>query len=132
MTTVANDLPRATVALLLTSDVQGAAGTVDGTGIDTKDYEGMAIASLNAKVGTGTTPTLDVKIQESDTLGGTYTDVTGAAFAQVTDVAGTAGVQKIAIDISGTKRFIRARSVAGGTTPSFNRSCTLIAQKKYN
>ena len=47
---------------------------LDGTAIDMNDYEGDLVIILDVEA--GGTSTLDVKIQSSDTSGGSYTDVT--------------------------------------------------------
>jgi hypothetical protein len=62
--------------------VEYAIGEYSGAGVDTADQQ-VVIAFLAV----GECPvdaTLDAKIQESDEEAGTYTDVAGAAFAQVT------------------------------------------------
>ncbi len=103
--------------------------TLTGTGIDVLHYEGVALAVLNASAGTGTTPTLDVKLQHSDD-NSTYADVTGGAFTQVTDVAGTAGVQVKRVNVSDLKRYVRAIGTIAGTTPSFDFGVEFIGIKK--
>jgi hypothetical protein len=61
--------------------------------------------------GTFTTGTLDVKVQESDTSGGTYTDIAGAAFAQVTSTTDDS-IYVGTIKLEGSrKRFLRAVAV---------------------
>lgn len=102
--------------------------TANGTGVDMLDYEGSALVILDSAAGGGTSPTLDVKLQESDTSGGTYTDIAGAAFAQVT---GTASQQKLVIDASKAKRFVRAVATIGGTSPTFTCAVAFVALKKY-
>jgi len=62
----------------------------------------------------GTTPTLDVKIQESDSAGSGFTDVPGGAFAQIGAATGT-----YEIHIHWTKRYLRAYITLGGTTPNY-------------
>lgn len=100
---------------------QRATSTVTGTGIDTMGYND---AMITLEVGTvsGTTPTLDGKVQESDTLGGTYTDITGATFAQVTASNNT---QKIRL-VGRTKRYIRFVGTIAGTSPSFDLAANAI------
>lgn len=97
---------------------QTATTTVTGTGIDTMGYND---AMITLEVGTvsGTAPTLDGKIQESDTLGGTYTDITGAVFTQVTASNNTQKIRVGGLGVGGRKRFIRYVGTIGGTTPSF-------------
>jgi len=99
---------------------QTATSTVTGAAVDTLGYgEGVALLEVGAV--SGTTPTLDVKIQECDTSGGTYTDVPGATFTQVTAADNE---QKIKLDLkakSGSrKRYIKAVGTIAGTSPSFD------------
>ncbi len=114
MTHLLNALARA-VGLVLAAAAQRTS-TLTGTGIDVLDYEGVTLAVLNASAGTGTTPTLDVKLQHSDD-DSTYADVAGGTFTQVTDVAGTAGVQVLKVNVSDLKRYVRVIGTIAGTTP---------------
>jgi hypothetical protein len=55
-----------------------------------------------------------VKLTESDTSGGSYTDVSGGAFTTTT--ANTASLQKIFVNVTSLKRFVKVSiTVAGGT-----------------
>lgn len=101
--------------------------TFTGTGVDTLGYEGQMAAVQNVGVVSGTAPTLDGKLQSSDTVGGTYTDVPGATFTQVT---ATDNLQKISFDRRAAKRFIRYVGTIAGTTPSFTFGATLGGIKK--
>lgn len=123
---LAQDLVRATALTLLPALSRSA--DANGTGVDVSALEGHGIAILEAANVSGTTPTLDVKLQESDTSGGTYTDVAGAAFTQVTTVA---GIQTLAVEIQKTKKFVRAVFDVGGTSPVYTAGCYLVGQKKY-
>jgi len=72
----------------------------------------------------GTTPTLDIKTQESTTAAGTYTDIPGGAFAQQTasmaaSAASPAGGGPAIIAVRTTKDYVRIVKTVGGTTPSF-------------
>ena len=129
MTHLLNALAQA-VGLVLAPAAQRTT-TLTGTGIDVLDYEGVALAVLNASAGTGTTPTLDVKLQHSDD-DSTYADVTGGAFTQVTDVAGTAGVQVMKVNVSDLKRYVRVIGTIAGTTPSFEFGVEFIGIKKVS
>lgn|SRR3990167_1624923 len=90
--------------------------TANGTGVDIRDYTGRIEVTLDVGAVSGTTPTLDIKIQESDTSGGTYTDIAGAAFTQVT---ASNVIASIGVDIDAVKRYIRAVATIAGTSPSF-------------
>lgn len=117
MTHLLNSLAQA-VGLSLAAAARRTS-TLTGTGIDVLDYEGVALLVLNASAGTGTSPTLSVKLQHSDD-NSTFADVTGAAFTQVTDVAGTAGIQVLKINVPDLKRYLRVVGTIAGTTPSFD------------
>ena len=127
MTHLLNALAQA-VGLVLAAAAQRTS-TLTGTGIDVLDYEGVTLAVLNASAGTGTTPTLDVKLQHSDD-DSTYADVTGAAFTQVTDAAETAGVQVLKVNVSDLKRYVRVIGTIAGTTPSFEFGVEFVGIKK--
>lgn len=104
--------------------------TATGTGVDVTAYEGVAVAVLDTTDGTGTTPTLDVKLQSCDTVGGTYADITGATFTQVTDGSGSGGVEVIAFVVANAKAFVRAVATIAGSTPEFTLSVTFLGMKK--
>jgi len=127
MTHLLNALAQA-VGLVLAAAARRTS-TLTGTGIDVLDYEGVALVVLNASAGTGTSPTLDVKLQHSDD-DSTYADVTDGAFTQVTDVAGSAGVQVKRINVSDLKRYVRAIGTIAGTTPSFDFAVEFVGIKK--
>lgn len=101
--------------------------TGNGTGVDLQQYEGLVAIVLNSAAGTGTTPTLDVKIQDSAD-NSSFADVAGAAFAQVTNAAST---QKITINAESVRRYIRIVRTIGGTTPSFTFDVVALGLRKY-
>ncbi|HEX8184409.1 MAG TPA: hypothetical protein VF747_06650 [Blastocatellia bacterium] len=83
------------------------------------------VAFLSVTAGTGTTPTLDVKAQDSPDGGTTWFDLTGMSFAQVT---GSTSSQTV----YATRTFspkIRFVATIGGTTPSFTFSVHFISYK---
>jgi len=105
--------------------VSGArTANVTGSGVDISAYQGNLKIILDSAAGSGTSPTLDVKIQNSAD-GTTYTDVAGAAFAQVTT---TASLQSIRLDTRSVKKYIRAVGTIGGTSPSFNFAVLAVGQ----
>ena len=104
---------------------QTATATVTGTGIDCSGKEEVVYVLMVGAV-SGTSPTLDVKIQESATLGGTYTDITGATIAQVT----TATHQlHVGARVNTAKPFQRVLATIAGTTPSFLMSVAMLHAK---
>ncbi len=102
--------------------------TATSAAIDLKEYDGDVSLILSCAAGTGSSPTLDVKVQDSDASNGTYGDLSGAAFAQVTD---SASVQVITFVKDEAKRYIKIVQTVGGSTPSFTFSINAVALKKY-
>lgn len=60
----------------------------------------------------GTTPTLNVSLEESND-GSSWTAITGSAAAQLTAAGNTGG------NATPSKQYVRATSTVAGTTPSF-------------
>jgi len=109
--TIHNLGSKTTIIGLLRGDVVTATGL--GSAIDLLGYEGDIAVLLDAEAG-GASITYAVKLTESDTSGGTYTDVTGGGFTTTT--ANTASLQKIFVNVSNLKRFVKASvTVANGT-----------------
>src|SRR4051812_14456489 len=73
---------------------------------------GNAVAYLRVTAASGTTPTLDMKFQDSPD-GTNYQDVPSGAFTQKT----AAGSQRLVLSNIGP--FLRAVQTIGGTSPSF-------------
>lgn len=90
----------------------------NGAALDLMEFVGDYTVVLSSSAGGGTAPTLDVKLQDSDTSGGTFTDISGAAFTQVTGAA--ASTQKLRIKADAVKRFVRAVTTITGTSPTFD------------
>jgi hypothetical protein len=118
------DLIRANVVELVANAVRTS--TLTPTGIDISDYSGPAQIILQSSAKTaGTDPTLNVKVQECATVGGTYTDVVGAVFAEVTTADST---EMIAIKPDEQEPFMRVLCTIGGTsTPTFGFSVVMLA-----
>src|SRR4051812_876213 len=81
-----------------------ATASANGTGVDTQGYTD-AVVVLEVGTVSGTTPTLNVKVQESDD-NSTFSDVTGATFTQVT-ATGSSQVLRVAELNVGRKRYLR-------------------------
>lgn len=108
---IGNTRRATTLLTFIGNDV--TASTKTGSAVDLQDYEGDIALSLDAEAG-GSGITYAVKLTESDTSGGTYTDVSGAAFTTTT--ANTALVEQLVVNSDETKRFIKCVvTVAGGT-----------------
>jgi len=79
---------------------------------------------------TGSTGTIDIKLVECATTDGTYTDITGATFAQQTTSAtdGAAGVLTTVFIRNG--RYIKAVATTGGTSPNMIIGVSVFEQKR--
>jgi len=115
------------VSVLSLLDPADRGTSANGSAVDILDYEGQAAAILQSAAGTGTTPTLDVKIQDSADGSTGWADVTGAAFAQVTNAA---SAQVLKFNASAARRYIRAVATVGGTTPSFTCGVSFVGKKQ--
>jgi hypothetical protein len=128
----------ASIKSLVLSEVRALAvsatrtATLTGTGVQVDDFEGMAVATLHSAKGTANADNiLDVKLQECDTIGGTYADIAGAAFSTVLGTGGADVLADIPVDMTMAKKFIRVVGTVGGTTPSFVYGVTIRGFKKY-
>lgn len=108
---------------------QTATSTQTGTGVDTMGYNSAAV-TLEVGAVSGTTPTLDVKLQECATSGGTYTDISGATFTQVT-AANNSQVMRVEGLGTNRKRYIKAVATIAGTTPSFALKVDILLGRAY-
>jgi hypothetical protein len=104
---------------------QTSTSTVTGTGVDMIHADGRCFAVQHVGTVSGTSPTLDGKIQESDASGSGYADVAGATFTQVT---ASTNLQVIAFER--TKRYLRYVGTIAGTSPSFALAVQIGEQKK--
>lgn len=75
-----------------------------GSAVEVLGYKALVVFSSGTN---GAGGTVDVKIQECDTLAGTYTDWTGGAFTQVTTVNDNATYE---IEYTGSKKYIKVVS----------------------
>lgn len=96
--------------------------TANGIAIDLNDYDGPLVVLAASALGTGTTPTLAITLEDSDD-NSTFGAVTEYTSVAVTDAAAVANKQ--VIDTSALKRYVRAVVTIGGDTPSF--ACAVLA-----
>jgi len=82
----------------------------------------VLVCYLDVTAVSGTSPTLDVKIQESDD-GSTWTDIDGGSFSQFTST----GQEYKVMLMSRSKDRIRAVATIGGTSPSFTFKVEAVA-----
>jgi hypothetical protein len=124
--TIHNLGSKTTILGLLRGDVVTATGL--GSAIDLLGYEGDIAVLLDAEAG-GASITYAVKLTESDASDGTYTDVTGGGFTTTT--ANTASLQKIFVNVSNLKRFVKASVTVGGGTGAGAVAVIGLASAKY-
>lgn len=96
--------------------------TANGTGAYYGANRTFTFQLIIAGTVSGTTPTLDVKFQDSAD-GSSYTDI-GVAFPQQTTTMGTATGSLSAFPVASVRTkdgrpYLRIVKTAGGTTPSF-------------
>lgn len=103
------------------------ASTADSSALDLADYEGNVLVVLDATAqGSGITNAL--KITESDTSGGSYTDVSGGGF---TSVVNAASKQTLVLNSDKLKRFVKlSKTITGGTGTGYV-AVSVIGNKKY-
>lgn len=100
---------------------QAITTSTNGESVDRLGYLSAA-AVLDIGAVSGTSPTLDVKIQESDDES-TWTDVPGATFTQMTAADQR---EELGLELQTRKRYLRAVATPGGTSPNFQTSCIFI------
>lgn len=110
-----------TATLFATSTGVSVSANAVGASVDLSSNVGNIVSAIlvtgNAA---GTTPTLDVYLQESTDGSNNWTSVTGGAFTQVT---ASSNVQVIAV--KPTKRYLRSNGTTGGTSPVFETTCLI-------
>lgn len=100
------------------------------TGVDMRAYSGRCRALVDTKMVSGdATAGLAMKLKESATSGGSYTDVSGGAFASVTsaDVS-----QSIVFNKDNQMRYLKLnRVISGNGGPVYLLSGKIVCEKKY-
>lgn len=104
--------------------------SANGSAVDMRDYVGKVAFLLHSEAGSGTTPTQDVKLQDSADGSTDWQDITGATFSQITDAAGA--FESIGVLINGARRYVRAVATIAGTTPSFAAGVSAVGKKQNN
>lgn len=129
---MANLLPPQDELLRLTGSTGNAFETVTTTANGTGAYYGpdrtVQFWLIVAGAVAGTTPTLDVKFQDSAD-GSSYTDM-GVSFPQQTTTMNAAtgslsDFPSVAVKTKSTRPYLRVVKTAGGTTPSFGSVAVL-------
>jgi hypothetical protein len=104
--------------------------TADNTSaaVDVSDFQGVCQVILNSSATEAADNTSDVKLTHCDTSGGTYTDVAGGAFAQVTNAG--ASLQVLTLNADNLKQYVKVFNDLGGTTPAVTAGVLLIGTKQ--
>jgi len=100
--------------------------TVNGTGISVAELQDMVklILLVDSKSGAGRT--LDIEIEDGDTLGGAYASLSPpVTFAQV---GVTDAQEAIDLKIDSTRAFIRAALTIAGTSPVFHVGLAVLGR----
>lgn len=107
-------------------------GDGNGTGVDLQQFVGSVAVLLSCKNTAGTTPTLDVKLQDSADNSTGWADISGAAFTQVTDAnTSAATLEKIVLNVDSCARYVRTVKDIGGTSsPAFMTTCVAVGVKQ--
>jgi hypothetical protein len=111
--------------LLTLSRIAARTSTVTGTGVDVAGYTGAMLFVQDVGTVSGTTPTLDGKLQDSAD-DSSYADVAGLTFTQVTTSNNT---QMLQVNVDSVRRYVRWVGTIGGTTPSFMCGVTAVGMK---
>ncbi len=94
------------------------------------NYEGQIALLLDAVNTSGSSPTLALKLTHCDTVGGSYTDVTGGGFTGLTTTT-VNGRQKVVLNRAELKQFLQIAYTIGGTaTPKYYLSIQGVVAKK--
>lgn len=130
-----NTLSRAVLqqTRVMLKDVSALTATGSSTGLDVSVYEGVLAFSQIVGTVSGTTPTLDGKIETSDASGSGYVTAktTTAVDATFTQVTASNSLQVVFCDCDALKQYARWTYTIAGTTPSFTAGCMLVGVKKY-
>ncbi len=95
-------------------------GTVQSGPVATSGVAGDVLLAVHCTAASGTSPTLNVSLEESADGASGWTAVTGSSIAQMT-AAGNAMAYA-----SPSKSFVRVTATVAGTTPSFTFKATAI------
>lgn len=107
--------------------------TANGTSIDLRggNYEdGVAIMNIGAV--SGTSPTLNTKIQDSadDSTFADYKEPGSSTVATFTEKTATGGPFRLPLNMRGMRRYMRIVNTLGGSSPSFLMDVILLAKPK--
>ena len=110
-----------TLSMLVPDDHAG--GTVTGVGKDVTGFnEALVILDCGALVGSGT---FTFALEESDAVGGTYTAITGGAWAAIDTGSTDSTLYTARVRLAPRKAFIRVVGTKAGTVSAFECAVTI-------
>lgn len=109
------------------ANIAANTATLTGSAVDVSAVEGDLMILQDVGAVSGTAPTLDGKIQDSDDGSTGWADVSGVTFTQVTAANSK---QKTSVPANACKKYVRYVGTIGGTTPSFTLSVTALGRPK--
>lgn len=109
------------------SGIAARTSTVTTSAVDVRQYKGGMVIQQLVGVVSGTTPTLNGKLQTSADGSTGWTDISGATFTEVT---ATDNMQKIGVNVRNTSGYVRYVGTIAGTTPSFTMGVVLLAEEE--
>jgi len=104
-----------------------SSSTRTGSGVDLQGYEGQIHFTLQCGAVSGTTPTLDGKLQDSAD-NSSFADVTGATFAQCTT---SNDKRDLTLDVRNLRRYVKVVLTIAGSSPVFLNAVSAVALPKY-
>jgi hypothetical protein len=115
-----------TYASLFKPDVETS--TITGSAVDVTSYKGKLKVTQDVGTVSGTSPTLDGKIQDSEDGSTDWTDVSDATFTQVT---ASNDIQSIGVDTRAVRKYVRYVGTMAGSSPSYDIGVSFIGEKQY-
>ena len=115
---------------LVTFRPQAITANGNGIGVDTLGYNSAAVIQEVGAV-SGTTPTLDTKVQDSAD-NSAFADLSPAvAFTQVTAANNSQILRLDGLNLAGRRRYLRAVATVGGTSPNFQTSVVVLLGRAF-
>lgn len=102
-------------------DLAAQATTVNSGSVSAPQEGGPMLVCAHVTAATGTTPTLDITVEQSANGTSGWAAITGAALAQVTAAGNRVGF------VYPTQPYVRVVATIGGTTPAITGKVAVIA-----
>lgn len=99
----------------------------NSTGVDVSEYIGTILVAFTIdNTGGDSNETMNIHLESSDALAGTYADISGAVLTEVED---DSSVQYLEVDTRSCGAFIRAVTAGAGTTPVYSIGAVIAGYK---